>query len=114
MRRSCSFPNNVERSPLPPFSNGVFLLEGRNAGKLRLSLPQRNQGDTEAAHPVALLRARRERPRGCRAANSRRLMSDMGACSPRFVPRPWLYRWFAAIQGITERMTGPWATPEMF
>jgi len=34
--------------------------------RLRLFRPQRNQGDTEAAHPVALLRARRERPRSRR------------------------------------------------
>jgi len=39
--------------------------------RLRLSRPQRNQGDTEAAHPVALLRARRERPRGCRTTEQR-------------------------------------------
>jgi hypothetical protein len=39
--------------------------------RLRLFRPQRNQGDTEAAHPVALLRARRERPRGRRAAEQR-------------------------------------------
>jgi len=38
--------------------------------RLRLFRPQRNQGDTEAAHPVALLRARRERPRR-RAAEQR-------------------------------------------
>src|SRR5215831_14859064 len=39
--------------------------------RLRLFRPQRNQGDTEAAHPVALLRARRERPRRRRAAEQR-------------------------------------------
>src|SRR5262249_56133842 len=47
--------------------------------------------------------------------NSRRLMSDMGRAPPALCQRrPWLYGWFAAIQGITERTAGPWATPEMF
>jgi len=51
----------------------------------------------DKSHPpnfVRLLRARRERPRGRRAAeqpssvmNSRRLMSDMGACSPALCQR---------------------------
>ena len=39
--------------------------------RLRLFRPQRKQGDTEAAHPVALLCARRERPRRRRAAEQR-------------------------------------------
>src|SRR5262249_46405207 len=39
--------------------------------------------------------------------NSRRLMSDMGACFPRLVP-------MKRSQGITERTAGPWATPEVF
>jgi tetratricopeptide (TPR) repeat protein len=36
--------------------------------RLRLFRPQRNQGDTEAAHPVALLRPRRKWPCRRRAA----------------------------------------------
>src|SRR6516225_3523493 len=64
--------------------------------RLRLFRPQRNQGDTEAAHPVALLRARRERPRRRRAAEERdelaafhsitssaRASNDCGTSSPR-------------------------------
>src|SRR5262249_44831610 len=39
--------------------------------------------------------------------NSRRLMSDMGACFPRLAP-------MKRTQGNTERTAGPWATPEMF
>src|SRR5262249_46988699 len=64
-----------------------------------------------------LLRACRERPRCRRAAEQRDELAaphvgHLGVL-PRFVPRPWLYDWFVALQGITERTAGPWATPEM-
>src|SRR6516162_9693239 len=61
--------------------------------------------------PLLLLRPRRERPRGRRAAEQRDELApryvEHGGVLPRFVPTK-------RIQGITERTAGPWATPEMF
>src|SRR5262245_55839472 len=64
-----------------------------------------------AANALALLRARRERPRSSRAAEQRDEIASShvghGGVLPHFVPTKH-------IQGITELTTGPWATPEMF
>jgi hypothetical protein len=54
--------------------------------RLRLFRPQRNQGDTEAAHPVALLRARRERPRRRAAEQRDDATSASLTRSPRWLP----------------------------
>src|SRR5262249_9504939 len=61
-------------------------------------------------HPLALLRARRERPRDHRAAEQRDELASahvghLGVLPP-LCAKPWLYGWFAAIQGITERTAG--------
>src|SRR5262245_28393121 len=48
------------------------------------------------------------------AMNARRLMSDMGACSPALCQGYGCTVGSPRIQDITERTVGPWATPEMF
>src|SRR5258706_5174224 len=64
------------------------LSHGRNTvGRIRVLLSGRKQ-DTDAPHPTGLLRARRERPSSCRAAEKRDELAPFHcALSPRACDR---------------------------
>src|SRR5262249_20515505 len=75
------------------------------AQSLPESIPHRRIiDDADARNPSLLLRARRERPRDCPAAQQRDEIAASHVGHRRAPPalcqrRPWLYGWFAAHSG---------------
>lgn len=65
-----------------PFQTEFFLSESWNAGRLRLFRPQRNEGGTEAAHPVALLRVAPQVSMHSPKIKTHRRAQSAGAQSP--------------------------------